>query len=525
MYPGTIFNWHDQSEIKTVTNVTNVDDSPLLLQVFSSDKGTEDMIEVSGSDFKAMYGEMDFAKHGQSAIQAAAIVEAGGRLLAKRVVATDSTLASVVFVANVTVIPHDDEPAVPDIAKVKWTTQTITGCKTFEEINAQALALLDEDQGVYPLIVVTDNGRGKSLKAVRFNPDYATSKTIGKMFYTLGVYEGTSITEQKAVSLDPTVVYNNNAYRLDRYTCTQVVGEVNETVFDKYVEKLVATLLIETDVLRNYDLIYGYTNTGAPIPNFELDSESVDLDQTNGVELAGGVNGAFGNTPCKTDAWTTAIAEFFSGTDPIVGERVWDVDQYKVAAVCDANYPDLVKNAIADWTNFRQDCVFFRDYGLGLKTFLEIKAKYDSFATKRSCFIMDYCTNYQIKDPISKKNIEVTMTYDLAPILVTHIANNTFAPMAGFINGFILKNPIKGSINFTPINTPTINQKEAMEEIRVNYAIFEEDNCVVQSCYTSQDKYTQLSYGNNVIAIQRVLRAVRTACPKQRYSFFARQAL
>ena len=43
MYPGTIFRWHDQSEIVTSTPVDSVDNSPLFLQVFSSDKGTEDL--------------------------------------------------------------------------------------------------------------------------------------------------------------------------------------------------------------------------------------------------------------------------------------------------------------------------------------------------------------------------------------------------------------------------------------------------------------------------------------------------
>ena len=57
-----------------------------------------------------------------------------------------------------------------------------------------------------------------------------------------------------------------------------------------------------------------------------------------------------------------------------------------------------------------------------------------------------------------------------------------------------------------------------MDDIRVNYAIFEDDNCVVQSCYSSQDAYTQLSYFGNIIAIQEVMRAVRTACPRQRYT-------
>ena len=72
MYPDTIFNWHDNSGIdNTSTSVSN-DSAPLLMQVFSADKGTEDLIEISGSDFDAMYGTMSFARHGQSAIQAGA---------------------------------------------------------------------------------------------------------------------------------------------------------------------------------------------------------------------------------------------------------------------------------------------------------------------------------------------------------------------------------------------------------------------------------------------------------------------
>jgi hypothetical protein len=106
----------------------------------------------------------------------------------------------------------------------------------------------------------------------------------------------------------------------------------------------------------------------------------------------------------------------------------------------------------------------------------------------------------------------------MASVLVNHIANNPYAPVAGSINGFILANAIKGTINFVPVHTPKVNQLEAIDELRVNYAIFNDDQCVVQSAYTSQDKYTQLSYLNNVIAVQRVLRAVRTACPRQRYS-------
>lgn len=509
MYPGTIVNWHDQSEIESSASTGNViiNNAPLFLQVFSSDKGPEDLRVISGDDFDSLYGTMSFARHGQSAIQAKNIISAGGRLLAKRVVADDSTLANVILIANVS----EDDGGV----KVKWTSKSITGMKSFEQLKEEAVKLLDDGNGQYPLFIYTDNGRGVSSKAVRINPDYNVSKTIGKTFYTLAVYEGSTTIESETVSFDPTVIYSNNSYHLNKATCSQVYGEVLEDVYELYVANIADKLKEDEATIRNYDLVYGYTNRGKAIEKFTLDKEGVDLDSEVGIKLVEGSNGVFGNAPVGTAAWTKAIKETFDGT---FSDRIWDIDTYKVAAIVDANYPDEVKAAIADLANFREDCVYFRDYGVGLKTFLEIKNKYDSFADHRSKFIADYCTSYNIIDPNTSRTIEVTMTYDLAYDLVNHLANNAFAPVAGIINGFVLTNAIRGSVNFTPINTPTVNQKDAMEELKVNYAIFQEDQCVVQTCYTSQDKYTQLSYVGNVLGIQNVLRAVRVQCPKTRYT-------
>lgn len=506
MYPDTIFNWHDQSEIFKSEQTTVIDDSPLFMQVFSADKGTEDFVEISGDDFTAMYGTMSYTRHGQSAIQAKRIIDAGGRLYAKRVVAKDSTLANLVLCANIS----NTESGV----KVKWTSQSIAGCKTFDEVVTAAKALYVENE-VYPLFIYSDNGRGTSKKAIRLNPDYSTSKTIGTTLYTLAVYEGTTITEQTTISLDPTVIYANVAYHLDQYTTVQVTGLVSEDIYEKYLEVLADALAMEPSELRNYDLVYGYTNKGMDLDKFEMDQEGVDLDAENGIMLAEGSNGEFGDTPVGTDAWRDAIADVFLGN---VSDDVYDLDAHKIALVIDANYPDKVKSAIYDFVTFRKDCCFLRDYGIGLTTYLEIEARNKQFVEEKNYFTADYATSYLVKDPETKKNIEVTMLYDMAPLLVSHIAKNPYAPMCGTANGFILSEAIKGTVNFTPVNTKKINYKSAIEELRVNYAVFEDNRCVAQLCYSSQEKYTQLSFINNVIAIQRVLRAVRTACPKQRYT-------
>lgn len=506
MYPDTIFNWNDQSEIIRQEQTVVVDDAPLFMQVFSADKGTEDLVEISGDDFTAMYGTMSFSRHGQSAIQAKRIIDAGGKLYAKRVVAKDSTLANVVLCAEVA----EGEDGVT----VKWTSQSISGCKTFEDVVKAAEALYVENS-VYPLFIYTDNGRGISNKSIRLNPDYNTSKTIGATLYTLVVYEGSKIIEQTTISLDPSVIYANTAYHLDKYTNVQISGIVPEDIYEKYLEFMSNTLAVEPEVMRSYDIVYGYTNAGSTLEGFTMDQESVDLDAENGITLSEGSNGSFGTAPAGTDAWAEAIADVFYGN---FSDEVWDVDVHKIALICDANYPDTVKQAIFEFVEFRKDCCYLRDYGVGLKTFIEISVAHDKYLEQHNYFTADYASSYLVKDPETKKNIEVTMLYDMAPLMVNHITKNPYAPMAGTANGFILPEAIKGTVNFTPVNTKKINYKDAIDKLRVNYCVFEDDNCVAQLCYSCQDKYTQLSFINNTIAIQRVLRAVRTACPKQRYT-------
>jgi hypothetical protein len=180
-----------------------------------------------------------------------------------------------------------------------------------------------------------------------------------------------------------------------------------------------------------------------------------------------------------------------------------------------------VKKAIFDLVTFRKDCVFFRDYGVGLTTFAAINEVHASLAEERNYFVADYATSYMINDPSTRKNIEVTMLYDLAAVAVNHFENNAFAPFAGIINGMILSNAIKGTVNFVPVNTPAANQKEAIDNIRVNYAIFENGQCVVQSLYTDNGINTQLTYINNLLSMQEIGRQIRIVCPEARYAISA----
>lgn len=536
MYPGTIVNWYDQSEYTTDTPIAEVDNSPLFMVVSSFDKGPEELMEVSGEDFNSLFGTMYFDKHGQNAIQAQRIINAGGRLLVKRVVAQDSTIANIVFTATVTASEEQkvdaegnpiyldedgaettevtENPVNIKCATVKWTASSIAGCKTFEEVEAKVLEMLNEEGGVYPVMFFCDNGRGTSKKAIRIVPDYNTSKGIGNTFYTGAVFEGTASTESTTITFNPDVIYVNNAYGLTKESMTQVKGEVVPVIYEAYLSALATATDLAEDTLRGYDLIYGYTYKGESVENIKIDAESIDMNTDFGVELKEGSNGEFGDKPVNTTAWTNEMVKVWKGE---YTEEVWDVDTHKICAVVDANLPLEVKNAISEFVNFREDCVFFRDLGLDLDTFTAIQQAYNKNKI-RSRFISDYATSYTVKDPNTKKNIRVTMMYDFAACLVDHFDAGAHNPLAGTINRFILSEAIKGTVSYTPIITPTVNQKQAMDDLRVNYAIFQEDDCVVQTLYTSQDLNSQLSYVNNVLAIQEVVRAVRTACPRNRFS-------
>ena len=136
-------------------------------------------------------------------------------------------------------------------------------------------------------------------------------------------------------------------------------------------------------------------------------------------------------------------------------------------------------------------------------------------------YSMLYHLSYDILDPYTKKQITVTMAYELSKILVTHFKNGRNRPVSGQLYNIVLTECIKGTESFLPKVTPLYDQKQTLADNRINYASYFDGNLVVETEWTSQATLTQLSYGNNVLAMQEVLKAVRNKCPKSRYSFIS----
>lgn len=469
-------------------------------------------------------------------------------------------------------LPEDDrtsesvEPVIPTTDKyiivnqentVKWYAMTIENCKTEEEVMEEAAKLwvdntpeivrstnTDIVEGVgddpddpnyvppstvttvtlditissnYPLIVAIDNGRGFSVKAVKLTADLNTSKDLSSMMYNMEIYEGTDRTDAAFCSINPSMVVNNTLYGLHMDTCEQVIFNNVEGVYQAYIDHLVSLTGYTAEALSKCDLIAMTNNKGTSLVGISLDEESIDLGADYGVMLQSGGNGEFGDAPFGTEPWIEAALAVIDDYDAL-----WDPDTYKICAAFDANYPEPVKDKFAWFANEREDFNFFRDYGIDIKSYSAIAAKHAELAEKEECanwFNGEYFTTYDILDPETRVRERVTMMYDFAAAMVDHFAKGAYRPAAGIANGMILPSAIEGSVNFTPYNKPQVKQKALIDDMRVNYAIFHEGQCVVQSTYTSNPEKTQLSFVNNVLIVEEVIRAVRIACPKHRFTF------
>ena len=594
MYSGMIVDYEDRSDIPVNIPVAEVRNRPLFLSIFTSDKGPENWMRLSGEDFFKTYGNaISFAKHGQPLLQAAMTINAGADVLCKRLVADNATLANIGIIAKFTTTETDvhatdvngnllyvdeagsettevtEKPVTVKVAshEISYSVKSATKAVTIEDAKEEITASLNEDEKL--LYVISDNGRGKSRKRVRITPNYKLSKNLSYMLYTLTLIEGTVETESLSFALNPDIVVSNENISLPSMINTHskqikcISVDENIKWLAENVTKTVEAIDTDDDETNVYqhDILFACTNRGTSLtPNLSVSQDGVSLSYVYGQKLDGGSNGAFcdhpfseteeyhvkdkngnllytdrnsgkettvaeGNAPIKRKVRDEYVKQGVSALSGEFDTVIFNVDQYMVAAAVDANYPEEIKSAMASLVNFREDFVFFRDMGLN-KTDFEMISKTNSNIPneEKTKFCATYCQSYDVIDPYTKKQIPVTIGYDLAQKLVAHCNNGCILPTAGIKYNMIIDNAIYGTLSFAPAICPEDvgfegNQKEKLDDMRVNYASYLNNQLVIESLYTSQDRSSQWSYINNVMAIQEVVKAIRTRCPAVRYTF------
>ena len=549
MRPDTIFEYIDQSNI-TKTTETLVT-APYYLCCSSAERGPEDIREVVGTDFYNLYGNnISFVKHGQPLVQAAHIIDNGGRLIFKRLVADDAALANLTVIATVTkkevektnaagkplyIDPSTNQESETDgggwakatknIASIKYGVVTVPSMKTITDVVAHVQLQYKEETDVFPLFTVTDNGRGKSTKRFNIQPDYQLSKQNSFEFYTFNVIaDAETNAEYTRFSIDPNIIYLKTSMSLTESSkeLTQLDAYQYEEGSNKFIKAISEATGVDEDTLKSIDVLFGCDRAGKALDYISVDLTKSDDESENGYDLAdatgmmimSGDNGEFGDKPFGTSAWTKEAVKFFSGE---FDDAVFNPNQVNIDAVFDANYPSEVKKAILDLAEFRQDFFYFRDFGLDKYTYDQFKMAAQEF--DHSKFAASYITTYDVLDPYSRKQINVTLMYSLAVKMINHFNLRRNAPCAGIQYGFTFDEAIKGTVNFCPKYTPKVDQKTELMDLGLNYCGYINNQLVLETTNTSQDPYSQLSYINNILAVQQIIHRVREVCPINRYTF------
>lgn len=540
MYPGTIIEFEDRSQINRLP-IQEVRHRPLFGTVFTSDKGTEGWYKVKGSDFFKMYGSsISFARHGQPLLQTAMAINAGGEMLCKRLVADDATLANIGIVAtieksetqkvdaenNKVYLDADgnettqvtDTPCMISEAEVKFSIKTAQNVKTLDEAYSAIKSDCTDDE--YLLYVITDIGRGTSKKRIKLIPNYRLSKGQIYTLYMLYVMENSEDVETMTFTTNPAIIISNqniSLMNMIKNNSTQLKCYEDEAALEKYVSTLAEAAGLDYETMYKYDILNCRTNKGEDIPGIHVSNDGIDLQYAYGQMLTSGSNGSFGDVPINNkEEWSKQAIYAISGK---FDNCIFNLDQYRLTCWIDANYPPDVKRQIEYLAAFREDFMYFRDQGTEMTDLIAIEN--ETWNESHNMFCASYCQSYDILDPYTKKQITVTIGYSLARLMVGHCDNGCIRPPAGIKYDMVIPEAIYGTVSFIPVICPDPegNQKEAMEDMRVNYASYIDNQLVIESLWTSQEEYSQWSFINNVMGIQEVVKAIRIKCPAIRYSF------
>lgn len=552
MYPSTTFIIEDRSQINDL-QINEQINAPLFMQFFTSDKGPEELGEYYGEDFN-IYGSPNFARHGQPLLQAQRLINNGARVWAKRVVAPDSTLANAILLAKVkttstqktdaegnplytdattgeeTTVADGNTAIISSTCEINYSLDTITGnANDIDNLKDKALEKADykgksaEEEKVYPICLVADNGRGASSKKFKITANRQGSRTANYLSYVFSVIEDSAIVESAVFTLNPDISSSTSNLAL-----TSVAKTYMKTVrvfsFDEVMIDFIADIKEATGIedIDNTDILFGKDKKGNALEAFTINAteDAIDPSIPVGLPLASGSNGSFGNFPLRSADYATAMVEAFNGT---FTKDIYDVDNIPLDAIIDANYPDEVKKAIESLIAFREDAFYFRDLGTGLYNADDIIMKADLAAKNR--YVGVYGNSYDVIDEYTKKQITVTTGYTLAKLLPRHFSEKRHSPVAGQLHGFVFDEIVEGTVNFLPKNIPGKNQKEDLFDKHVNFISYLDKVATLESEYTTQEAHTGFSYINNTLAVQEVVKAIRAKCPKNRYSFMEQDDL
>jgi len=552
-YPKSRFDIINQTQIQEITVDTINYPIALFMQPYTSDKGTENW-EVIGDfeKFSKEKGGISFLRHGQAQLTVAEVLRSGGYVLGKRMLSDDAALANVTVKARVV--------KVDSVSYVYFYTKSGINIADFEEacdvgygdFDSTATPAEGENSIDIPLFTVTPMGRGASGIFFRISPEYASSRsknTTSYLKYAFDIFEDGNeiesivftmnpeiIIDDIAQAMNPKIKSNSGQVRVKLYEdgMFKLIDELAKTAVDAAGEPIPAAELVNLDFINACDR-KGESTIGGIVTINQADEEQLsqweankpadittpyDLADAVGIPLTNGSYGTMGVSPVTntTEYENMLLSVFGKNTEsPLFSTKIYDLDAYKIDAIFDCNFPMTVKNAIVDLVDFRGDMVYLCDLGTKANTLARIIDEASKITLSKYTAL--YHNYMKIIDPFTKKEITVTMPYLLVNKMVKHVAKGVGIPFAGIANDLTFNTIIENSINFLPVEIPGINQKQELVDMNINYLNIYDGVPVMETMYTNDGEYSQLSFLHNIMAVQEIIKVIRARCPQTRYTF------
>lgn len=261
-------------------------------------------------------------------------------------------------------------------------------------------------------------------------------------------------------------------------------------------------------------------------------SDVVSFNNVRGVRMYGGTDGYFDN-PRTVEVenkrgekeqvqWTfqQELDECYKNAwNGNYDKRVLTAKRIGCDAMFDANYSFDVKCVMADLCLARNDALLYLD--TGIRTSFgnaELKSLIEQYSVFANRLISKNVHSYTIKDPITKKNIKVTITYFLAAQFWQHYLN--YGLYIPFVKDRCqLSGHVKNSL------VPTVEDyetelKETLNNNRFNYFETIEDNVYQRATQnTSQSANSDLLEESNVHLLYQAKRIIEKDINARLYNF------
>lgn len=480
-----------------------------LFAVFTSDRGEDNVLQyvTSPSEFIFKYGEPNFTKHGQMAINIIEWLKTSGGAWVLRVTPDDATYSHGIIGVNVV-----DNDGINEVTPfVRSIPLAVSKATLALYLSANA------DGADFPLMAIVPKGRGKSYNdlAYRLTVNDNFDETFDFRVYDFEVIERLDNGAEQLVEGPYQVSLTPDALGLSRESMfiADVLGKYSdrfEVIFDEEnYDDLADALDINPDLA---DLLFGsqLKRSGALVPNGFDFVAGDDLSQITYMQEgsdgfivpANGGSEPVDRPMTRVERIAAEKALLIKGYTGITDPKLTDKKQVEIDMILDGNQDVDVKNAMADLAkDIRKDFMTIVDCGFTGSYSQAVDFRQNQF-TVNSPFVAIFAQDAVVYDEYTGRDIKVTSPYFLASKIPS--VDEEFGIHWPFVG------PRRGSISGQKSVSwfPTEPQKEQLYKAQINYIEQDPRRTKFGSQLTSQVTVSALSNISIMRALLRIQRDI-----------------